>query len=213
MSFKWQKVAAALTVASFTLAAVAREAHAGVAASGVAEDSAVAPPEVEPGDGVLKLRAAEPDVMFLLKTAQKNFGPRVYFGPGTPLRISVHYFERLCLAPCEVRLPPGDYVFGLTEGRSRILQSRVVTLRGDETVTGRWVSRRALRVGGSLLGLGVLLAGFITMSKKRYECDATGRCDNKHPYFWLGLGLAIGGGGLMIASQFQQDRAEIDVAP
>lgn len=40
-----------------------------------------------------------------------------------------------------------------------------------------------------------------------------GGCSNTHPYVWLGLALAVGGGGLMIASQLQHDRAEIDVAP
>lgn len=192
------RVAAALTVIAFVVTSLAADARA---------DEAPPAAAVAETDVPLQLRAYEPDVMWLLKTGRKDLwkGPRVMFGPGPHLsRITVNYFEQLCFAPCAVQLPPGTYVFGLTEGSSRILESEPVTLRGNELLTGRWVSRRAFRVGGSIVGLLSVLVGFVRMIKKD---DAT----NTHPQFWLGLGLMVGGGALMVVSQLQRDRAEIEV--
>jgi hypothetical protein len=207
MSSMWRRFVAVLVLGAFAISPVGGVARANPEPPG-ADVRDLAPPV-----GGLRLRAADPDVTltYLLKTGQKDFGRSgPSFGPGPNLMISLSYFNPLCVAPCEVQLPPGDYVFGLTEGNSRILQSRRITLRGDETLTGRWVSRRLLRVGGAMVGLAALFAGFVMMSK-RFRCHLD--CDDMFPPKWLGPAVSITGAGLMIASQFAQDRAEIDVGP
>jgi hypothetical protein len=182
---------------------------AATARPGAARAAPTPPPEEPALAGArLRLLATQPDVTWLLKKGRRDLLPRFTVGPVS--QITIHTFEEMCAAPCEAQLPPGDYIFGLTQADSRILQSTRLTLRGDETLTGTWVSRRPARIATAFTGLAALLAGFIVASKKHESCS-TG-CSTTHPYVYLGLGIAVAGAGLIVASQFLDDRADIEVS-
>jgi hypothetical protein len=165
--------------------------------------------------GPLHLKATQPEVTYLLKVGRRDLLPHfmVYPGAGPPVsQITIHSYQLLCDAPCDVALPPGEYLFGLRQGDSRILDSRRILVRGDETLTGTWVSRRAPRLLMAWGGLAAALAGAIVATKSVQDCSSTG-CSESHPHLWLGASLALVGVGLIVTSQlsFLEDRAEIEV--
>jgi hypothetical protein len=220
MSLSRLQVVALVSLTTFCTALVwPRIALAASAAPAAAEaEGSEGPPPWAEGAGsggaTLRLRATQPDATYLLKVGRQDLLPRFMITIGRPpiSQITIHTYQPLCAAPCDVTLPPGDYIFGMTQGDSRILDSKRLTLRGGETLTGTWVSRRAVRLLMAYSGLAAMLGGFIVAIKRGQECVA-GSCSTTHPHAWLGLGIAVGGAGLMVLSQYQVDRAEIEVTP
>jgi hypothetical protein len=161
----------------------------------------------------LRLQATQPDVRFFVRTAARdlyNTGSLVIGAPG--VRVTLHTFSELCAAPCEVELPAGEYFLGMTTAGSRILESRMMHLIGDETLTGTWVYRHAVRVVGGIVGAASMIAGFALAARGLGSCQDGMRCHEK-PFLWLGLGLLVGGASTAIVTQLQSDRAEFEGAP
>lgn len=160
-------------------------------------------------DERLKLVATQPDVTYLLKMGRRDVVPKPMVHI-VGVQVTIHTYEPLCQAPCEIALPPGDYIFGMKQGDSRILDSRRISLGGRETLTGTWVSRRPQRLLAAYSGVAMVLAGFIVAARPHRDCPS---CTRTHPYVPLGIGIAAAGAGLMIFSQFLNDEAEIAVGP
>jgi hypothetical protein len=138
---------------------------------------------------------------------------------------SVHSFDHICTAPCDVTLPKGRHRLALSQGgRTPIEFNEAIDIEGPSTVRGTYVSYHGTRMGGvvimvvgGLVGLGVMYAG---MARTKQDCSVpsiTGSCSNLPD---VDMGMVFGGLGIATASTliglilvFKHDEATIEVTP
>jgi hypothetical protein len=131
--------------------------------------------------------------------------------------MTADHFERICTAPCETQLDPGNWVLGLTRGDGGVLPAPALNLRGNEELTATYVSRRAARIGFFVAGLALATAGVIALAQTGQSCTTDpilGQdCTQTEPYGALGLTLfSVGLIGALIPL-FIRDSAEIVARP
>jgi hypothetical protein len=100
-----------------------------------------------------------------------------------PDRLSTHYqgrFEPVCVTPCSIALPPGNYSLGMAdEGHKTVLVKSPLVVRRDTTVVGHYQSNAWRRVLGivliatSVAVAGALSAGYAATA----ACPSDGTCN------------------------------------
>lgn len=105
--------------------------------------------------------AREPsEVRLVLQTpgqSRMTFYRRTYVGSAKLRRpggigIDVEGFERLCTAPCEARVVPGEHVFGLAPHKNRhVVYAGPVDIRTDSKLHGTYNDRSNIRTLGWVL--------------------------------------------------------------
>jgi hypothetical protein len=141
--------------------------YAGPAAS-APEAASSAPlsarPPPEPSGVQVRFRSLREGVGFHRVTGTAT-GTGVGASSRGALLISVraHSFERLCTAPCELTLEPGEYELALSLPTGSEVVASLVDVRRDGTVTGEYIDRSGLRTAGwativlgAVGGLGVM---------------------------------------------------------
>jgi hypothetical protein len=115
-------------------------------------------------------------------------------------------YQRLCTAPCEVKLEPGSYRLGLSLDENSVVDadSVVVNASGPSTAVGRYQSYMAARISGVVLGFLAMVVGVVVINYSTQRCDTTiplnspsTLCYPDHPY--AAQGVVISTTGLVLA--------------
>jgi hypothetical protein len=151
-----------------------------------------------------------------------TFHRKVHSGSATLSlhRVDTAGFETICTAPCEVTMPAGNHVLGLSKDGEPASEASTVTIpAGNSTLHGEVADRSALR----LLGWGALIGGvgggaylMFTSAGTEEKCDESGCMDE--PTFdatkaVVGLALLTGGSLAWWVLHRTKDGAEIRVEP
>ena len=122
------------------------------------------PPVWPPGSGVtLTLESTPPGATFLVRSQQFAGW---YWGRRAPHRAWLIRYAPLCVAPCSVQVPRGNFHLAMSTSDEGVADSRM-TLRitGDTTVRGEYVSHQGTRTAGWItLGAGLGVGGFLLVS-------------------------------------------------
>ncbi len=100
-----------------------------------------------------------------------------------PDRLSTHYqghFEPVCVAPCSMKLPPGNYSLGMAdEGHKPVLVKRPLVVRSDTTVVGHYQSNAWRRgLGMALIATSVVVGGLFVAGSAAVPCPSDGPCNH-----------------------------------
>jgi len=72
---------------------------------------------------------------------------------------TVTHYDLLCISPCEIDLPVGNYELGVGLDPKRVINAGVFTLNSPGTLVAKYKSRRSIRIAGlSLFGGGFALS-------------------------------------------------------
>lgn len=124
---------------------------------------------------------------------------------------------RLCTAPCNVAIQPGNYTFGVRRASDNnpVFASKPIVIEGDTEVRGTYVDRSTLRWGLVLGGIGASGIGiYMYSSSKKQECSSvTGSCIHVHDSSTdaLSFALVIGGTAAMTYGFFVHDYATFEI--
>jgi hypothetical protein len=100
-----------------------------------------------------------------------------------PDRLSTHYqghFERVCVAPCSIALPSGNYSLGIAdEGHKTVLVKKPLVVRDDTTVVGHYQSNAWRRVLGiAIVATSVVVSGLFVAASAAAPCPSDGPCNH-----------------------------------
>ncbi len=142
--------------------------------------------------------------------------------PSTPgVGDDMHLYTASCLAPCDLELPPGDYVVALSKsGGKPSEQATPLSLRSPTTLEGLHESHSGARVTGivlfsTLVPIGVLLA-VAGATNTTSSCDVNpgfNECSTNPDTGLLATGLLAIGIGAVLGTVLilQHDKATVQV--
>jgi len=128
-------------------------------------------------------------------------------------------YKRLCTAPCEVKLEPGSYRFGLSLDENSVVDAdSVANVSGRSTLVGRYTSYKAALISGVVLAILAEVVGAVVIAHTTQSCETmpmlvgspVTMCSPQHPY--VAQGIAISATGLVLlglSGIFLRDTAHV----
>lgn len=154
--------------------------------------AAIPTPPAEPSGMHVRFTSPQEGVSFHRVTGSMSgsgggIGAR---GGGVALWMRGHSFHRLCTAPCDMTMEPGEYELALSLGTGQeVLAPGLINVDRSGTVTGEYLDRSGLRIAGAVTagvggagGLAVMFMPLALLGAGSTNIDIIG---------WVASGTAI----------------------